>query len=421
ISVAWNSGTSVFVYAEVIVNDDLVSPVASASTGVEDEHLLKFHACKDAKSVWEAIKNRFGGNKESKKMQKTILKQNYENLLHQVKKDWIKPMIDNSSSTNETGNTAHSVSAASSKDQASTGSYADDVMTKVEYYNYHRRGHFIRECRAPRNQGNRNRDAPTRNPLVDTSTPNALVHQVQTLRYILALKSVLNHMKLFKNSMINDKTGLGYGGQMNESDLNDIHVNESEVLNNVFDSRESDGDDNQVNDRFKKGLDNSVFKFKVSETITSVPKIETNASKTTAVLTKSRQVPINAAKQRSHRAAASVIAAMRVNTAASRLNDQGIFDSECSRHMTGNKSYLTDYQKNDDGFVAFGGNAKGDKITRKGKIRTGKLNFEDVYFVKELKFNFFSVSQMCDKKNSVLFTDTKCVVLSPDFKLLDES
>ncbi|GJT27409.1 putative ribonuclease H-like domain-containing protein, partial [Tanacetum coccineum] len=51
----------------------------------------------------------------------------------------------------------------------------------------------------------------------------------------------------------------------------------------------------------------------------------------------------------------------------------------------------------------------------------GKLDFEDVYFVKELKFNLFSVSQMCDKKNSVLFTDTECVVLSPDFKQLDEN
>ncbi|GKA59475.1 hypothetical protein Tco_0758788, partial [Tanacetum coccineum] len=94
---------------EVIVNGDLVSPIASASAGAEghippktaeqklarknelkakstlmlailDEHLLKFHACKDAKSLWEAIKNRFRGNKESKKMQKTILKQNYENF-----------------------------------------------------------------------------------------------------------------------------------------------------------------------------------------------------------------------------------------------------------------------------------------------------------------------------------------------------
>ncbi|GJT68127.1 ribonuclease H-like domain-containing protein [Tanacetum coccineum] len=103
------------------------------------------------------------------------------------------------------------------------------------------------------------------------------------------------------------------------------------------------------------------------------------------------------------------------------LQEKGVIDSGCSRHMTGNKSYLSDYEEIDGGFVAFGGNPKGGKITGKGKIRIGKLDFEDVYFVKELKFNLFSVSQMCDKKNSVLFTDTECVVLSPDFKLLDES
>ncbi|GJY51475.1 ribonuclease H-like domain-containing protein [Tanacetum coccineum] len=65
--------------------------------------------------------------------------------------------------------------------------------------------------------------------------------------------------------------------------------------------------------------------------------------------------------------------------------------------------------------------ALGGKITGKGKIKTGKLDFEDVYFVKELKFNVFNVLQMCDKNNSVLFTDTECVVLSPDFKSTDES
>ncbi|GJY37779.1 putative ribonuclease H-like domain-containing protein, partial [Tanacetum coccineum] len=91
------------------------------------------------------------------------------------------------------------------------------------------------------------------------------------------------------------------------------------------------------------------------------------------------------------------------------------------KHMTGNKSFLTDYLEIDGGFVAFGGSPKGGKITGKGKFRTGKLDFKDVYFVKELKFNLFSVSQMCDKKNSVLFTETECLVLSPDFKLLDES
>ncbi|GKE29101.1 putative ribonuclease H-like domain-containing protein [Tanacetum coccineum] len=89
--------------------------------------------------------------------------------------------------------------------------------------------------------------------------------------------------------------------------------------------------------------------------------------------------------------------------------------------MTRNKSFLTDYQKIDGGFVAFRGSPKGGKIIGKGKIRTGKLDFEDVYFVKELKFNLFFVSQMCDKKNCVLFTKTECLVLSPDFKLLNES
>ncbi|GKB20504.1 hypothetical protein Tco_0854427 [Tanacetum coccineum] len=147
------------------------------------KHLLKFHAFKDAKSIWEAIKNRFGGNKESKKMQKTILKQNYENfaassqegldktydrfqklinqleingevisqedanlkLLRSLPSAWnnialimrnksdldtlsMDDLYNNLKVTNETVNTAHSVSAASSKDQASTASYADDVM-----------------------------------------------------------------------------------------------------------------------------------------------------------------------------------------------------------------------------------------------------------------------------------------------------
>ncbi|GJR31406.1 hypothetical protein Tco_1107638 [Tanacetum coccineum] len=83
------------------------------------------------------------------------------------------------------------------------------------------------------------------------------------------------------------------------------------------------------------------------------------------------------------------------------LKKKGIFDSGYSRHMTGNKDFLADYHDIDGGFVSFGGSARGGKITGKGKIRKDKLDFEDVFFVKELKFNLFSVSQICDKKNSV--------------------
>ncbi|GKA30220.1 putative ribonuclease H-like domain-containing protein [Tanacetum coccineum] len=72
--------------------------------------------------------------------------------------------------------------------------------------------------------------------------------------------------------------------------------------------------------------------------------------------------------------------------------DQGVIDSVCSRHMTGNMSYLTKYEEIDGGYVAFGGNLKGGKITRKVPL----------------------------KLNSVLFNDTECIVLSPNVKLIDE-
>ncbi|GKF20611.1 hypothetical protein Tco_0069249, partial [Tanacetum coccineum] len=40
---------------------------------IPDEYQLRFHGIKDAKSLWTAIKSRFGGNVESKKMHKNVL------------------------------------------------------------------------------------------------------------------------------------------------------------------------------------------------------------------------------------------------------------------------------------------------------------------------------------------------------------
>ncbi|GJX76333.1 ribonuclease H-like domain-containing protein [Tanacetum coccineum] len=340
--------------------------------------------------------------------------------------------------------------------------------TNVECYNCHRRCHFARECRALRNQGNRNGDNTKKVVLVETLA-NALVVQdgmgsssssSSDTEFRKALKekddlklklenfeeSSKNLTKLI-NSQISakDKTCLGYDDQMNESELN---MKKSEVVHSVFNSRESDVDDNPVNERFKT----------VRKTTTIVP--ETSISKTSKdivekskivrpMLTMSGQVQVDAPKQCSHRAAVSDSFARRVNTAAHRpnvndalltysyfkahspaihnmlLQDQGIvflFDSGCSRHMTGNKFYLSDYQEIDGGFVAFEGSPKGGKITGKGKIRTGKLDFEAIYFVKELKFNLFSVSQMCDMKNSVLFhLELNVFVSISYFKLLDET
>nr|GEX74651.1 hypothetical protein [Tanacetum cinerariifolium] len=86
------------------------------------------------------------------------------------------------------------------------------------------------------------------------------------------------------------------------------------------------------------------------------------------------------------------------------LKDNRVIDGGCSRHMTGNISYLSDFEELNGGYVAFGGNPKGGKISEKDKIRIGKLDFDDVYFVKELNFNLLCVSQMCD----AVFLDYGC-------------
>ncbi|GJU87804.1 putative ribonuclease H-like domain-containing protein [Tanacetum coccineum] len=62
------------------------------------------------------------------------------------------------------------------------------------------------------------------------------------------------------------------------------------------------------------------------------------------------------------------------------LEEKGVIDSGCSRHITGNMFYLTDFEEIDGGYVDFGGSPKGGKITGKGTIKTGNLDFEDVYF-----------------------------------------
>nr|GEV99987.1 hypothetical protein [Tanacetum cinerariifolium] len=66
-----------------------------------------------------------------------------------------------------------------------------------------------------------------------------------------------------------------------------------------------------------------------------------------------------------------------------KIDDKGYWESGCSRHMTGNISYLSDFKPFDGGYVSFG--QGGCKIIGKRTIKTGKLEFENVYFVKDLK------------------------------------
>nr|GEZ31798.1 hypothetical protein [Tanacetum cinerariifolium] len=73
----------------------------------------------------------------------------------------------------------------------------------------------------------------------------------------------------------------------------------------------------------------------------------------------------------------------KAGSSQNHIDDKGYWDSGCSRHMTGNISYLSDYEPFDEGYVSFG--QEGCKITGKGTIKT------------------------------------ECIVLGRDFKLLDDA
>nr|GEX34555.1 ribonuclease H-like domain-containing protein [Tanacetum cinerariifolium] len=61
-------------------------------------------------------------------------------------------------------------------------------------------------------------------------------------------------------------------------------------------------------------------------------------------------------------------------------DDKGFINIGCSRNMTGNIAYLSDFKKFDGGYVTFGGGAHGGRISGKSTLKTDSLEFENVYF-----------------------------------------
>nr|GEZ32921.1 hypothetical protein [Tanacetum cinerariifolium] len=187
-----------------------------------DKHQLKFNTHKDAKSLMEAIEKHFGGNTETKKAAKAYLDdKNLDDLFNSLKiyesevKHSSSPGSDYQNlafvSTTQADSTTNSVSSAVSVSAVgakfSTSTLLNEMamltmrarkflektgrnlgvngpssmgfdMTKVECYNYHRKGHFARECRSPKDSRRTVVAEPQRRSVpVKTSTSNALVSQ----------------------------------------------------------------------------------------------------------------------------------------------------------------------------------------------------------------------------------------------------
>nr|GEV12324.1 hypothetical protein [Tanacetum cinerariifolium] len=439
----------------------------------------------------EAIEKRFRGNKESKKVQKTLIKQQYENFngtssegLDQIY-DRLQKLISQLEIHGETIsqedlnlkllriNTAHGVSTPNSKTNASNLPNVDGLSDAVIYSLFAsqsnnqqldneelkqidpddleeidlkwqmamltmRAKRFLQKT--GRNLDNRNREAPRRTMPVEDTTSNALLSQCDGLGYDwsdqaedrptkFALMAHTSSSSLNSDTENNRQTKYPRKNSQSPRVLTNsglktlttarhpsikavVSVNTARPINSAYPRSTVNGAKPSSNIFHKS---HSPVKRTFSQRIAPKyndlkEKVNTVKGKVTIVRTKAVVSAVQGNRKNVVKSSAcwiwrptgNFINHISKNSGSYMLkrfnyvdlqgrleSDQWIFNSGCSRHMTGNNSFLTNYQEFDGGF--------------------------------ELKFNLFFVSQMCDKKNSVLFTETECLVLSLDFKLLDEN
>ncbi|GKD51743.1 uncharacterized mitochondrial protein-like protein [Tanacetum coccineum] len=223
--------------------------------------------------------------------------------------------------------------------------------SKVECYNCYKRGHFARECRASRNQDNKNKESSRRSvpaeegpnyALMDfsSSSPDSEVSNAS-----ICLKSCLETVKLLKSQ--------------NDQLLKDLKKSELMVLGEItirelrkkLETVQKEKDGIQLNvDKFEHASKNEFVNKPVVENCKAMSREEEPKI----------QVSDGLGPQKKLIFLSNVQGNPQMD-----LQDKGVIDCGFSRHMTGNMSFLTDYEEIDSGYVAFGGNPKRRKIIGK--------------------------------------------------------
>nr|GEU52329.1 hypothetical protein [Tanacetum cinerariifolium] len=268
--------------------------------------------------------------------------------------------------------------------------------SKVECFNFHKMGHFARECRAPRSQDRGKRESYRQGPKKEEQAPKALM-AIDGIKWDWSyMANEEENHALVADEEVPTKFAL-----MAKSSL----ISENKVY-----------DDSYCSKSCRKNTKN--LNTKISKLSEKLSDCETNLYHYKLDLTKSNTSDLqNSNFSVSEHGESS-------DSIMSKPMIKFVKAADCPKVVKTNKTktvkkllikYAEMYRSYSISTIGCG------KITGKGIIKTGKLEFENVYFVKELKYNLSNVSQICDNKNSVLFTDSKCIVLGKDFKLKDDT
>nr|GEW78282.1 ribonuclease H-like domain-containing protein [Tanacetum cinerariifolium] len=482
-----------------------------------DKHQIKFNIHKDAKTLIEAIEKRFEGNKETKKAAEAYHTNEPVSAAASVSavsaKIPISALLNVDTLSNAVIYTFFASQSTSphldNDDLKQTD--ADDLeemdlkwqmamltvrarrflqrtgrnlrenrptsigfdMSKVECYNCHKKGHFARECRSPKDTRRNGAAEPhMRNVLVETSTSNALVSQCD---------GVGSYDWSFQAE--EEPTNYALMAFTSSSSSSDNESDESLPPSPIYDRPSapiiedwvSDSEDDSEAEIPHNALSfvqpikqvktpRSFVKTIETSILTANPKTAIRRRKSNGnrrnrkacfvcksldnlikdLLTQSKLVPITAARPVAAvvliphvtrpRLAKSVVTKSHspprrhINRSPSPkasnfpskltaakvpqgnpqhdLKDKGVIDSRCSRHMIRNMSYLSDFEELNGGYVAFGGNPKGGKIS--GKVLSPEFKLPDEN----------QVLLRVPRENNMYTVDLKNIVPSGDLTCL---
>nr|GEV43751.1 ribonuclease H-like domain-containing protein [Tanacetum cinerariifolium] len=244
-----------------------------------------------------------------------------------------------------------------------------------------RRGHFARECRALRHQDNKQKEPTRRNVHVETPASTALVSYNGLRGYDWsdqAEDGLINFTLMAYSSTSSNSKGWSLEERLLVYKKNEFVFEEDiKLLKRNFMPLKPD----------LSGLEEFVTKPIVSEPTVKKPIVKACDAKASAdkPIVKACDAKASADKPKGN--------------PLQDLQEKGVINSGCSRHMTRNMSYLTDYEEIDKGYVPFVGNPKGGKITGKCTIRTDfKLTDES------------HVSLKVPRKNNMYSVDLKNIV-----------
>nr|GEW17779.1 retrovirus-related Pol polyprotein from transposon TNT 1-94 [Tanacetum cinerariifolium] len=402
---------------------------------LQEDHLAKFHKMADAKEMWEAIESRFGGNDESKKMQKYLLKQQFEGLSLSTSEGTTASSssniqnvafvsADNTSSTNDVS-TAYSVSShsVSKSHKEGSSSYTDEVI-----YSF-----FANESSAPQlncddleqisdddleEMDLKWQDDSKALVTIDGEDIDCSGHvEEDTQNYAMmayfSRNSGSDNESVFmnkecdlENTPVNDRYAEGMHATLADvSDSKPVEYASNESDSSVetttsipapvdnapkivcgpkvwidapiIEDYESDSDDDSVENVKEIGTTNHYPKIEKQDRHSHTGKVLGYTRKACFVYGSFSHLikdydfyGMRMAKQ------AALTKSKDKDDPHKALKDKGIVDSGCSRHMTGNKGHLADYQEFKGGSVAFGGS--NGRITGKGKIKAGSFKLKNI-------------------------------------------